>query len=355
MDAITLLFQFLLVEVAAASLFMWTNQWDLFGSPDVTIHWWTYTNRWASQEMAMYQGIGIHWSTLFWFSFGALNLSFFLRQRLKINGVHNVAYSMIVGYWVAAMVFEIPYVFAMDLFHNGGDPTGFPIWLSGWNVIKLGATGQAGVEAPRWIAVSMILYPTTVAISVLLAFRHYGNSLISKFGFSRTKTILYVAFISSFIGAMVASLWFCLNVGIFPVIIRNWGWLLGIIMAYVILLDALQNPSSPSYMGDNISIGFRFTEKKTLLFISLFVVGFIMWVIYPITPLNTIYPAQFVKGTEWFPQTVYAFYQTDVPIIRDQIWIGNLGVFIMNHLIVKPLATLVAVYGFAPKIKRVKS
>lgn len=349
-DAVTLFFWVTLIEVTLGSLILWVSQIFEWGTPDVTIHWWFFKNGWTVlPNMPMFQGIGIHWSTLFFFAFGTLNLSFYLKTRLKIQGIHNAAYSLLIGFWVASMVFELPYVFFMDYFHNFGEITRFPIWLSGWNTIYLGATGQAGIEAPRWILVAELLYPTVAASGVLLLMRKYGNRLLATFGFRKTKQIMYGTFVAVLGISAVITGWFLLNVGIYPVIIRNFGWFLGIIVAYVILLDAVQNPASPSFMGDNIKISFRFDKVALVLFIGL-VVGYIIWILYPITPLQSIFPAQVVKGY-WFPQTVYAFYQTDAPIISNQIWVENLGIWFVNHMIVKLLATVLALWVFAPKIK----
>jgi hypothetical protein len=312
---------------------------------DSTIHWFFFKSGWASQEMAMYEGIGIHWSTLFYFAFGTLNLSFLLRKSFKIVGFHNIAYSTIIGFWVSAMIFELPYVPLMDWFHNFNEVTRFPILLSGWNTIYLGASGMAGAEAPRWIMVALIIYPTAASIGTLLLFRKFGDGLIKAYGFQRTEKIVYTTFSGVFVISLFGTHWFLMNVGIFPVLIRNFGWFLGLPMAYVILLDALQNPYGRKKL---VGFTFRFKDPKLWALISAFICAYVCWVIYPITGISQVFPAEIVKGY-WFPQTVYAFYESKLPIIKDQIWVPNVGIWAFNHLIVKPLAVAIACYGFAPK------
>jgi len=327
-----------MLAVTFVTLLMWISQ-----GFDSTLHWFAYEHNFANPPedafgIDYYEGIGIHWSTLATIAFCALQLSLYLKTRLDIDGIINVLYSLLIGWWVAMMVFEVPYVFAMDILHNNNyEALPWNIWLAGYKTIYHGAGGTAGRDAVRWFVIASLLFPTQGIAGYVILVRRYLAGMYTTLGPKFTRTFFYTS--TLLVGILV---WFvtaqALSPYLFPVIIRNFSWLFGFILSHGLLIYEFERPNRK---GNPRAFKYRFGEPVALILFAAMIGGWLLWIYYPGT-----FPI--IKGS-LFPQTVYAFYDDTHRVIINQIWIEDTIIHAIN-VGLKCIVAAWTCYVFAPKL-----
>jgi len=335
-------YQYGMMAITLLSIFAWI----VLGF-DSTVHYFLFEHGFGEAPIGFLQapGIGIHWSTLLTIAFAALNLSFYLKKNLKVDGIINIAYSLIIGWWVSMMVFEIPYVFAQDIFHNNGiEFWFFPIWRSGYKTMYLDAGATAGREALRWLLIALVLFPLEVTSGYIGYIVPKLPNIVQRMGAKRAKNFSYMSMFVVWL-VVLLGVWTAFARYQYPIIIRNFSWFFGFMFTHCLLVYEFTRPTR---RNNPQSFHYRFKNRFSVALILIQVVLWAIWIFYPYTPLQTIYPAVYPKGS-LFPQTVYAWYSDIAPIIISQGWYENFGVHLIN-VSLKFVSTLWTCYVFAPVI-----
>jgi len=295
-------------------MFVSATMWVIMGW-DSTLHYTIFKITGQTGELGQSFGEGLHWTSLL----NAFTIAFFVSvylSRKKIEGFHNLAIGLFIPF-VAFMLFEVIWVFFYDLFHN--NPLGTP-----WALTLYGTREPINTFFIFW---SYFFAPFCLSYAVFL--------LCRKVLLPSVTVLLF--FIGSWLLGFFGVTLMINTIGTPTVLLRNWTGLVGFgVFLHATLQHAIKY---------NTKVLYSVKARRGSIFWFLLlgsIITFSVWVIAP-------FPFEIVKGTR-FPQTVYAWYDSETGIISDSLWVPNVIIHSLQ-IVSKAFITSLAVWVLIPSIK----